>query len=44
MQNLLMGLIIQHAEEHNLSANGVVNESETATRMGLKESLAMPNL
>ena len=30
------GLIIQHAEEHNLSANGVVNESETATRMGLK--------
>ena len=30
------GLIIQHAEEHNLSSNGVVNESETATRMGLK--------
>ena len=30
------GLIIQHAEEHNLSENGVANESEIATRMGLK--------
>ena len=30
------GLVIQHAEEHNLSYNGVVNESEIATRMGLK--------
>ena len=30
------GLIIQHAEEHNLSENGVANESQIATRMGLK--------
>ena len=32
----LNALIIQHAEEHNLSENGVANESQIATRMGLK--------
>ena len=30
------GLIIQHAEEHNLSLNCVMNEGEIATRMGLR--------
>ena len=28
-------MIIEHAEEHTLSENGVMNEGETATRLGL---------
>ena len=30
------GLIIQHPEDHSLSTEGVMNESEVSTRLGLK--------